>query len=267
MYERTVIKECYGECGGFGTLAGSRGPNGIWCDIIKVVEDIEKIDPSFKRSFHIKVLHGANASFWKDLWCENGTRLMDLFSRRLPRGRAIGDVMSLVSTIGSLSLSSASINRWSWSKEASGIYKCRAKKKRRERESRIDDDGILDVLSLDSSVLGMDVISIVMKYQGSSEEVFVKYRVPEVEFWVRRASQDIALGAFTSNGCLLSNKAIHGVFQSTSWAIWKWRNKIIKAQQDSVDSIKEDDIFPSIHMITKIWIYARASSRPANWNY
>ncbi|GKD03683.1 hypothetical protein Tco_1178657 [Tanacetum coccineum] len=150
---RTVIKEFYGECGGFGSLARSRGPNGIWCDIIKAVEDIERIDPSFKRSFHIKVSNGANVSFWKDPWCENGTRLMDLFPRlyaldsfqdckivdrwhladgswcgkwdwiRPPRGRAIGDVINLVSTIGNLSLSSDSTDRWSWSKDASGIYK------------------------------------------------------------------------------------------------------------------------------------------------
>ncbi|GJX03963.1 putative RNA-directed DNA polymerase [Tanacetum coccineum] len=150
---RTVIKEFYGECGGFGSLASSRGPNGIWCDIIKAVEDIEKTDPSFKRSFHIKFSNGANVSFWKDPWCQNETRLMDLFPRlyaldssqdckiidrwhlvdgswcdkwdwrRPPRGRAIGDVMDLVSTIGNLSLSSDSTDRWSWSKDASGIYK------------------------------------------------------------------------------------------------------------------------------------------------
>ncbi|GKB00088.1 putative RNA-directed DNA polymerase, eukaryota, reverse transcriptase zinc-binding domain protein [Tanacetum coccineum] len=150
---QTIIKEFYGECGGFGSLAGSRGPNGIWCDTIKAVEDIERIDPSFKRTFHIKVSNGANVSFWKDPWCENGTRLMDLFPRLYaldsfqdckivdkwhladgswcgkwdwilpPRGRAIGDVIDLVSTIRNLSLSSDSTDRWSWSKDASSIYK------------------------------------------------------------------------------------------------------------------------------------------------
>nr|GEZ32494.1 RNA-directed DNA polymerase, eukaryota, reverse transcriptase zinc-binding domain protein [Tanacetum cinerariifolium] len=119
-------------------LVALSGPNVIWCDIIKVVEDIEIIDPSFKRSFHIKVLNGANVSFWKDPWCENGTMLMDLFPRLYaldssqdcklvdqwhlvdgcwgenwhwrhpPCGRANDDVMDLVSMIGSLSLSSAS---------------------------------------------------------------------------------------------------------------------------------------------------------------
>ncbi|GKD03499.1 hypothetical protein Tco_1178473 [Tanacetum coccineum] len=120
--------------------------------------------------------------------------------RRPPRGRANNDVMDLVSMIGNLSLSSASTDRWSWSKDASGIYK------------------------------------------------------------------DIALGTFAPNGCSLSNKAMHGVFQSTFWGIWNWRNKIINAQQDRVDNIKQEDISPSIQRISKIWISARASSRPANWN-
>ncbi|GKA64936.1 hypothetical protein Tco_0764643 [Tanacetum coccineum] len=63
---RIVIKEFYGDSGGFGSSVGFSGPNGIWCDIIKAVEDIEIIDPSFERSFHIKVLNGANVSFWKE---------------------------------------------------------------------------------------------------------------------------------------------------------------------------------------------------------
>ncbi|GJT63289.1 hypothetical protein Tco_1006822 [Tanacetum coccineum] len=157
-----VIKEFYGESGGFGSLVGLSGPNGIWCDIIKAMEDIETIDPSFKRSFHIKVLNGANVSFWKDPWCANRTSQWLLGGnwhwRRPPRGRANNDVMDLVSMIGNLYLSSASTDRWSWSKYASGIYK------------------------------------------------------------------------------------------------------------DRVDNIKQEDIFLSIQRISKIWISACASSRPANWN-
>ncbi|PWA95854.1 Arginine repressor C-terminal-like domain-containing protein [Artemisia annua] len=78
---RMVIQKFYGDSGGFGSLTDFPGPNGIWCDIIKAMEDIEIIDPTFKQSFHIKVSNGANVSFWKDTWCENGIRLMDLFPR------------------------------------------------------------------------------------------------------------------------------------------------------------------------------------------
>ncbi|GJU94416.1 hypothetical protein Tco_1319172 [Tanacetum coccineum] len=50
----------------YESLVGLPRPNGIWCDILKAVKDMEIINPSFKRSFHIKVLDGANVSFWKD---------------------------------------------------------------------------------------------------------------------------------------------------------------------------------------------------------
>ncbi|GJS77191.1 hypothetical protein Tco_0727072 [Tanacetum coccineum] len=130
---RPVIKEFYGECGGFGSLARSRGPNGIWCDIIKAVEDIERIDPSFKRSFHIKVSNGANVSFWKDPWCENGTRLMDLFPRlyaldsfqdcKIGYGECYRLGFNAI-THGEHRFSYPdSTDRWSWSKDASSIYK------------------------------------------------------------------------------------------------------------------------------------------------
>ncbi|GJX04072.1 RNA-directed DNA polymerase, eukaryota [Tanacetum coccineum] len=145
---RIVIKGFYGDSGGFESLVGLPRPNGIWCDILKAVKDIEIINPSFKRSFHIKVLDGANVSFWKD----PGVRIHP------PQGRTNDGVIDLVSMIGNLSLSWASTDRWSWSKYASGIYK------------------------------------------------------------------------------------------------------------DRVDDIKQEDIFPSIQRISKIWISTRASSRPANWN-
>ncbi|GKC42224.1 hypothetical protein Tco_1059946 [Tanacetum coccineum] len=91
--------------------------------------------------------------------------------------------------IGNLSLSSASINRWSWSKDASGIYK----------------------VSTLSNII-----------------------------------QSISLAQ-----CRLD---VHH----------KWNSWI--PRKDRVDNIKQEDIFPSIQRITKIWIFARASSRPANWN-
>ncbi|GJX32956.1 hypothetical protein Tco_0242811 [Tanacetum coccineum] len=60
-------------------------------------------------------------------------------------------------------------------------------------------------------------------------------------------------------------KAIHGVFQSASWAVWKWRNKLINSPPEAINTIKEEDIFPSIQRLTKTWISARYS-RPTSWN-
>ncbi|GKD78415.1 hypothetical protein Tco_1341036, partial [Tanacetum coccineum] len=41
-------------------------------------------------------------------------------------------------------------------------------------------------------------------------------------------------------------KIIHGVFQISLWAIWKWRNRIVNASANSSPKIKKEDIFPVI---------------------
>ncbi|GJX03965.1 RNA-directed DNA polymerase, eukaryota, reverse transcriptase zinc-binding domain protein [Tanacetum coccineum] len=314
---RTVIKEFYRECGGFGSLAGSRGPNGIWCDIIKAVEDIKRIDPSFKRSFHIKVSNGANVSFWKDPWCENGTRLMDLFPRlyaldsfqdcKIGYGECYRLGFNAI-THGEHRFSYPdSTDRWSWSKDASGIYKVITLSNTFQSISLADCNlgvqhkwdswiprkvnicvwrGSLNRLPtrINLSSRGIPLVTTLCPFCNNEEEdldhclikcsrvlpiwkkVWSWWHLPPPSTFPSFGIKDIALGTFSSNGCLLSNKAIHGVFQSTFWAIWKWRNKIINAQQDRVDSIREEDIFPSIQRVSRIWISARASSRPANWN-
>ncbi|GKD44769.1 hypothetical protein Tco_1269414 [Tanacetum coccineum] len=125
----------------------------------KAMEDIETIDPSFKRSFHIKVLNGANVSFWKDPWCANRT------SQWLLGETGIGDahlVGGLTTTLWNLSF-----------------------------------------LMIGNSILTSDIL-----------------------------------------------KTCRGH----------------KTLLDRVDNIKQEDIFLSIQRISKIWISARASSRPANWN-
>ncbi|GKE77970.1 hypothetical protein Tco_1544090 [Tanacetum coccineum] len=76
--------------------------------------------------------------------------------------------------------------------------------------------------------------------------------------------KDIALGNIGSRGCYRVNKVIHGVLQCALWAIWKWRNKIINAPLDSVDGVKNEDIFPFIQRISRTWISARCQSKPVN---
>ncbi|GKE67054.1 RNA-directed DNA polymerase, eukaryota, reverse transcriptase zinc-binding domain protein, partial [Tanacetum coccineum] len=77
---RKVICCFYGVDGGFSSLVGSNIGQGIWCDI-KSISNIESIDSSFKNSFSLKVSNGLSISFWKDVWCPDGSRLMDLFPR------------------------------------------------------------------------------------------------------------------------------------------------------------------------------------------
>ncbi|GJS08541.1 hypothetical protein Tco_0365337 [Tanacetum coccineum] len=76
---------------------------------------------------------------------------------------------------------------------------------------------------------------------------------------------DITLGKLVTHDSPRLKKAIHGVFQSALWAVWKWRNKLINSPPEAINAIKEEDIFPSIQRLTKTWISAR-DSRPTSWN-
>ncbi|GKB47887.1 retrotransposon protein, putative, ty1-copia subclass [Tanacetum coccineum] len=135
------------------TMAIEIVPASSVIDILKATSDIERIDPAFKTSFNLKVSNGSNILFWKDPWCNGGTRLMDNFPRLFalessqdcmvsdrwcfengncvgrwswryhPRGRAINNLSSLLNMIGNLSLSPDGTDKWSWAYEASGLFK------------------------------------------------------------------------------------------------------------------------------------------------
>nr|GFA65081.1 RNA-directed DNA polymerase, eukaryota, reverse transcriptase zinc-binding domain protein [Tanacetum cinerariifolium] len=80
-----------------------------------------------------------------------------------------------------------------------------------------------------------------------------------------------AIEDLSSYVSLIGNLALSDVGMD-KW-VWKmnasgifkrWRNKLVNATEDSASSIKDEDIFPFILSITRTWISARSSSRPAN---
>ncbi|GJY20490.1 RNA-directed DNA polymerase, eukaryota, reverse transcriptase zinc-binding domain protein [Tanacetum coccineum] len=78
---------------------------------------------------------------------------------------------------------------------------------------------------------------------------------------------DIAKGNIIVQGCPHLVKVIDGVFQITLWAIWNWRNRLIHASGDDIYLIKNDDIFPGIQRMSKLWMYARIrSDLKMDWN-
>ncbi|GJY51581.1 RNA-directed DNA polymerase, eukaryota, reverse transcriptase zinc-binding domain protein [Tanacetum coccineum] len=124
---RKVIISFYGNDGGFGSLDASNGLQGTWCNIINAVSNIEDVDASFKSSFILKISNGRNTSFWKDpydRWCFlNGVWEERWAWRFPPRCRVLDDLSSLIASIGNLTLCDDPIDKWSWSRDASGIFK------------------------------------------------------------------------------------------------------------------------------------------------
>ncbi|GJZ53830.1 RNA-directed DNA polymerase, eukaryota, reverse transcriptase zinc-binding domain protein [Tanacetum coccineum] len=138
--------------GGFSSSPTSFSGHGVWCDIVKVISNIERIDFSFKNSFNLKVSNGLSTSFWNDAWWPDGPRLMDAFPRlfalesfqdckvndrwilsngswignwawRIPlRGRASDDPASLLSRLNNFSLSLGE-DKWVWNGDASRKFK------------------------------------------------------------------------------------------------------------------------------------------------
>lgn len=163
-----VIKDFYRVDGGSNSPASTHGLGGGWCDILKAVKSIESIDDSFNHSFTRPLSDGSNTLFWKDVWGENGVRHMDKFPRlfaletnkdcivcdrwRLennvwggkwawrspPRGRLCDDLASLLSLIGSLTLSANNDDKWLWTHDASGIFKVKTLSRRLQDLTRID---------------------------------------------------------------------------------------------------------------------------------
>ncbi|GJU55396.1 hypothetical protein Tco_1229110 [Tanacetum coccineum] len=83
---RTVIKEFYGETGGFDISPNSFGSGGVWCDILKVVKNVQEL-------------------------CGDGTQLKDLF----PKLYALDSFKDF-----------DGIDKWAWSMDVSGRFKVKS---------------------------------------------------------------------------------------------------------------------------------------------
>ncbi|GKA52637.1 hypothetical protein Tco_0745952 [Tanacetum coccineum] len=74
-----VIKDFYGDDGGFNSHPIFKGYHGAWSDILKAVSHIDEVDPSFGSSFKLKVSMGSNTFFWKDIGTLDGKPLKDSY--------------------------------------------------------------------------------------------------------------------------------------------------------------------------------------------
>nr|GEZ47043.1 RNA-directed DNA polymerase, eukaryota, reverse transcriptase zinc-binding domain protein [Tanacetum cinerariifolium] len=150
---RKVINSFYGRDGGFVSGSSGRMQHGVWCEIVKEIAHIEKLDSSFSSSFKLKVSNSSNTLFWKDRWCVDSLRLMDRFPRLFaldmnqnysirdrwifsidswianwnwrfcPRGHALDDLSNILLNMGDLVLSNNSSDSWFWDRDSSGSFK------------------------------------------------------------------------------------------------------------------------------------------------
>nr|GEY18216.1 hypothetical protein [Tanacetum cinerariifolium] len=262
------------EDGGFHSHSSSLGCSGVWVDIIKAFKHIESFDLNFKNSFVRKVADGADTSFWFDPWCDDGLRLKDKFLRLYaieyiknckvkdrghvengswygswawripPRGRAIDDLSTLSNSLNSIVLNPNGCNKWVCLMRLPGILKW-------------------------NSWIPKKVNIIVWKasLDRLATKVWGWWSLPPPISFPSFSAVEIASGKVNIPGDANLIKATNEVFHITIWAIWNWRNHLIHAIGDDIDSIKMEDIFPSIQRMAKLWMSTRISSKlKTDWN-
>ncbi|GKE22649.1 hypothetical protein Tco_1434161, partial [Tanacetum coccineum] len=257
---RTVITEFYCPDGGFGTYT-SGAIGGVWADMLKAIKHIEDVDSSFNVSFSLKIGNGSNASFWKDHWCGDGSRLMDLFPRLYalesskdykindrwhcldgiwsgnwswrcpPRGRALDELANLVSHIGNLSLDSTRHHYWnSWIPRKVNICVWRASLKGSLREPILLSEGLTSLLCH-------------ARFARPSWKI-LSVLSSDSPMWLR-SGEKWGVPMF-----------LMGYLEV--------EDKLVNSQSDDSMIIKDDDIFPSIQRLSKTWILAQIPLKTVN---
>ena len=90
-------------------------------------------------------------------------------------------------------------------------------------------------------------------------------------WWKCGSPGSISLADNTLNRIALSGrsqgfvKALYGACYVLLWSIWKWRNKLLHASTEEVNSIKHEDIFPSIQRLSLLWLANRSRRDNISW--
>ncbi|GJT29340.1 hypothetical protein Tco_0909615 [Tanacetum coccineum] len=183
--------------------------------------------------------------------------------RLTPRGRALDDLNSIVSTIGNLSLVDDMDDAWTWTWDAFGKFKVTSL-------AVTVQNSVISGCELGNHHLWNSLVP--RKFdqlpQSASDlkEIWSWWGLARPTFFPPFSIKDIALGKIGSNNCSKLNKVLRVVFQCALWSVWKWRNKVVNAEQEAVDGVRHEDIFPFIQRITKDWISARLTSITPDWS-
>ncbi|GJZ84503.1 cysteine-rich receptor-like protein kinase [Tanacetum coccineum] len=159
-------------------------------------------------------------------------------NRHKMKGSSLDDISSLTSHIGNFTLFDGD-DKWVWKDDASSNFK----------ES-------IDHYLISCSVV-VPIWRKVWAWWGLDPSVsFSSFSISDIS---------LAIIGFPNNPVL--SKILHGGFQCVIWAIWKWRNKVVNASFASLIDAKNEDIFPSIQRLSKLWIAARCNRLSLKWTY
>nr|GEW55544.1 hypothetical protein [Tanacetum cinerariifolium] len=171
------------------------------------------------------------------------------------RGRVADDMASLISCIGLLQLNKDVDDRWTWNMDASGYFKVSTLSKRIQNTNLAE--FIMDMHHHWNLLVSRKVNICVWRAVKDIDHAFIKCSHPLAiwrKIWRWRnfptlvtfpsfSIKDIAQGNVGGNGCSRISKVVHGVFLTTIWFIWNWRNRLVNAHLDEVLKIKDERHF------------------------
>ncbi|GJV33179.1 hypothetical protein Tco_1393579 [Tanacetum coccineum] len=204
-----------------------------WCDIIKAVADIGKIDNSFNCSFTLKVSNGLDTRFWSDPWGGNDSRLMDRFLRlyALKNNKECKVVEHWTLCNG--------VWGGNWSTSVCG--------------------GPLLIAFL----LAQTSLNMVSPYPLPPTLYVITLR----KTWIIVSSVVLVLYQFGEKsevgGTWINLSCFPRLLFLTSL---QRRNKIVNSQPESVSKLIEEDIFHFIQRTSKTWMSAHLKAKDAKWS-
>lgn len=79
------------------------------------------------------------------------------------------------------------------------------------------------------------------------------------------STKDIAMGNINCLRFSTLDELLQGVFLCGHWGVWKCRNKVVSVSLESMVTAKDEDDFPSIQCLSRIWISVCCSSSSLDW--
>ncbi|GJW58352.1 RNA-directed DNA polymerase, eukaryota, reverse transcriptase zinc-binding domain protein [Tanacetum coccineum] len=184
-----------------------------------------------------------------DHWClENGEWHGNWVWRSNPRGRAAADLVNLLRLVGSKSIGLGESNQnfiWNtWVPRKVNISIWRASMDRLPSRANLLNRGV-EIECARCVLCDMENKVKTVKHCTSIRDI------------------SLIKGASIENKWVA--KCFHEVCYVMLWAIWHWRNRILHASPHDVDSVRQEDIFPSIQRLSLIWISNICSRTNRQW--